>query len=169
MREVTESVPCCDWILEDKLCAMPLPVESDIQALREAGVTLVVTAASEPYADRVRHWCLVHGLRHIRYWIDDMTAPELEDVRDFVAEVSAELARGGRVAVHCLGGVGRTGTLIACYLVHEGWSAEDAISEVRRRRPGSVQTRSQELCVVRYASEVNRTPGRATASTRRMR
>ena len=36
--------------------------------------------------------------------------------------IRAELDAGGVVYVHCLGGIGRTGTVIGCYLVEEGRS-----------------------------------------------
>jgi atypical dual specificity phosphatase len=149
-----------DWIVEDRILALSLPTEADVAALSRAGFTAVVTVASEEYADPVRDWCVARGLRHLRYRVPDMAVPEAADVRDFVAEVAHELAREGRVAVHCLGGVGRTGTLIACYLVSTGCSADEALAEVRRRRPGSVQTRGQELCIARYAKELGRPLGR---------
>lgn len=47
----------------------------------------------------------------------------------------------GAVAVHCHAGCGRTGVLIACYLVYANrMNAEDAIHYVRSKRPGSIQT-----------------------------
>ena len=48
-------------------------------------------------------------------------------------------------------GVGRTGTVLACYLVHRGATAVDAINRVRELRPGSVQTPEQEAAVLQYA------------------
>lgn len=48
------------------------------------------------------------------------------------------------VAVHCMSGRGRTGTMLACYLVSvEGYSAEDAVVETRRRRRGSIEIDEQ--------------------------
>ncbi|XP_072402331.1 uncharacterized protein [Diabrotica undecimpunctata] len=58
----------------------------------------------------------------------------------------------GRVAIHCHAGLGRTGVLIACYLVYSlRVSANDAIRYVRLKRPGSVQTRGQIICVRHFA------------------
>jgi len=51
------------------------------------------------------------------------------------------------VVVHCAAGQGRTGTVLACALVHRGLSAEEAIRTVRRLRPPSIDTDSQEAFV----------------------
>lgn len=55
------------------------------------------------------------------------------------------------VAVHCALGFGRTGTMLACYLVKErGLAAGDAIAEIRRLRPGSIETYEQEKAVFQF-------------------
>jgi atypical dual specificity phosphatase len=54
--------------------------------------------------------------------------------------------------VHCAGGLGRTGTVLAAYLVHRGRSAEEAIAEIRRQRPGSVETPAQADAVRQFAA-----------------
>lgn len=55
------------------------------------------------------------------------------------------------VAVHCMHGHGRTGTMLACYLVKSRkMSGGDAIAEIRRIRPGSIETHEQEKAVVQF-------------------
>ncbi|GFO43952.1 tyrosine phosphatase domain-containing protein 1 [Plakobranchus ocellatus] len=50
----------------------------------------------------------------------------------------------GKVAVHCHAGLGRTGLIIACYLIYNNRvGARKAIQYVRSRRPGSIQTKQQ--------------------------
>ncbi len=62
--------------------------------------------------------------------------------------------RDGDVAVACMGGVGRTGTIAACALVEAGWDADDAIAEVRRvRHPTAVETPAQEAFVRAFAPQ----------------
>ncbi len=56
----------------------------------------------------------------------------------------ARLAGGGRVLLHCRGGLGRTGTIAARLLVEAGLPAEAAIAQVRAARPGAIETRAQE-------------------------
>jgi len=52
--------------------------------------------------------------------------------------------------VHCGAGLGRTGTVLACYLVSRGLTAEQAIGEVRLARPGAVEAVSQVAFVYAY-------------------
>ena len=61
------------------------------------------------------------------------------------------LARGGRVLIHCMAGMGRTGTIAARLLVESGWSPTEAIRAVRAARPGTIETPGQ-LAHVRAAT-----------------
>ena len=54
------------------------------------------------------------------------------------------------VVVSCKAGQGRTGTVLACYLVHTGYGAKDAIERVRSLRSGSIQSPHQQDFVYMY-------------------
>lgn len=54
------------------------------------------------------------------------------------------LAEGGRFALHCYAGLGRTGTVAARLLMEHGASPVEAIAAVRSARPGSIETMEQE-------------------------
>jgi protein-tyrosine phosphatase len=69
-----------------------------------------------------------------------------------VARILACLAARETIVIHCVGGLGRTGTIAACCLAALGQSPEYAIDAVRAARPGAIQTSFQERFVPRFAA-----------------
>jgi ADP-ribosyl-[dinitrogen reductase] hydrolase len=59
------------------------------------------------------------------------------------------LRDGGRIVIHCRGGLGRTGLVAARLLIEFGMAPQEAIRRVRAARPGAIQTREQEEYVRR--------------------
>ena len=52
--------------------------------------------------------------------------------------------------------LGRTGIILACYLVSQGSNADRAIKEVRDKRPGSIEKEEQEKAIGAYASHMGK-------------
>ena len=99
----------------------------------DLGVTTVIRL-NEPEYDSNEFAC--RGIRHHDLHFEDCTAPPANVVRRFFAIVDAS---EGVVAVHCKAGLGRTGTLIALYLMRScGFRAREAMGWLRVMRPGSV-------------------------------
>ncbi|KAG1660567.1 hypothetical protein FOA52_005103 [Chlamydomonas sp. UWO 241] len=75
----------------------------------------------------------------------DMGVPDLDKMMDIVQVMDYVISvEQRRVAVHCHAGLGRTGLVIACYMVFAGTHGADAaVASVRADRPGAVQTRQQ--------------------------
>ena len=82
--------------------------------------------------------------------VRDFTAPTLEQIAVAVAAIEQALTADGAVVVHCAAGIGRTGTLVACYLVSTGMTPDDAITRVRELRPGSLEVDEQVDAVALY-------------------
>ena len=134
------------WVLEGELLAFSVFALADLDALAEEGVGAIVSL-TERFPEELigeRRFATLH------LPIADMTPPEMAQIAQFVAFVNEQTKLGRAVGVHCMAGLGRTGTMIACYLVTRGRRAEDAIDEVRSARPGSIQTESQEQIVRRW-------------------
>lgn len=84
------------------------------------------------------------GLAYLHLAIPDFAAPEMEQAEEFLAFADEQRTLDHPILLHCRGGYGRTGTMIAAYLISQGSNWNDAVHLVRSRRPGSIETRGQE-------------------------
>ena len=103
---------------------------------RRLGVRLVVRL-SEPHYDAAE--CARAGVPVLDLCFPGHATPPLAVVFRFLRAVDEQMAGGGAVAVHCAEGRGRTGTLIALWLMRtHRFTAREAIAWLRVARPGSV-------------------------------
>ena len=136
------------WLIENQLAGVSYPRSEDaITLLEKQGVKSLLSLTEEPIpADLLAR----HEFRIEHLPVADFTAPTLNQVERAIAIIDGFLAQGLPVAVHCGAGLGRTGTILACYLVSQGSSAKDAIELVRTKRPGSIEMPEQEAVIELY-------------------
>jgi len=91
------------------------------------------------------------GIKFYHIPTQDMTAPNVSELTGIVPVIIKHLSNGENVLVHCLAGLGRSGVVCACCLMHYGLDGKVSMREVRLRRPGSILTTKQENCVLSYA------------------
>jgi hypothetical protein len=70
------------------------------------------------------------AVKYQRMSIRDFSIPTVEHMRAVLETLDGALASGHNVYVHCWGGIGRTGTVVGCYLVRRGLSGEDALAQL---------------------------------------
>ncbi len=76
--------------------------------------------------------------------IEDFTAPSLDQLLEILRWIDARVREGKRVLIHCLSGLGRSGTVAVAWLMYsKGLSLREALARVRSIRPGAVETEEQ--------------------------
>ena len=138
------------WVIHGSLAGAQGPVQNrDLVFLKLRDVRAIVRMDSQTVSGESAE--LVDFFEPV----PDFTAPSLDQIERIVGFISQQIETWERpVAVTCRAGLGRTGTVLACYLVHEGYSADKAINLVRELRPNSIETGKQEDAVHQYAESL---------------
>jgi atypical dual specificity phosphatase len=137
------------WIEKPLLAGMAQPSSpEELSWLREQGIEVLVCLTE----DRLRRdWVEQANLLVFHEPLEDMEAPTQDQLDRIVSAIARAIDRNMGVGVHCGAGLGRTGTVLAAYLVSQGQSAANAIAKVRRLRPGSIETEEQAAAIELFA------------------
>ncbi len=136
------------WVDEPLLAACAEPAGPEQLAwLRGEGIDILVTLTEEQVP---RTWIDSAGLLGVHVPVADMDVPTPAQIDQVLATIDKAKTAGMGVALHCLAGRGRTGTLLAAYFVHQGMTAREAIRKVRTLRPGSIEVDEQEAAIAAF-------------------
>ncbi|HAJ36752.1 MAG TPA: hypothetical protein DCL15_13790 [Chloroflexi bacterium] len=144
-----DGLPNAYWVLPGKLMAGPYPCAADLDTAQQRVAALLATGVqyiidlTEPGEYNLRpYWPLLTAQAAAagravtrRQWpIPDMGTPTSAQMRAILDDLNRALQAGQIVYVHCFGGIGRTGTVVGCYLVNQGLGGDDALQAIARLR-----------------------------------
>jgi len=141
------------WVTDGKLAGSGLPVTPDeFQWLVDKGIKSIVTVREVPLPSQ---WLDGGNVDYLHLMVEDYGAPAMEVLDETVNYIHKNIRNGKPVLVHCAAGKGRTGAVLAAYLIrNENLTAEEAIKKIRLLRPGSVQSITQETALSMYEKYV---------------
>jgi protein-tyrosine phosphatase len=133
------------WVEENRVLAGEYPGAFNAEATRrrldaflEAGITAFIdlTLPNElvSYEDILKEEAKIYEVNasYYRLPIFDHTAPSTTTMTFILDTMDKIINDGGCIYVHCWGGVGRTGTVVGCYLVRHGNTNEQALAKVNK-------------------------------------
>ena len=155
------------WVIPGVLAGMPMPFvhperrmacgaalsgfDDELSGLYSAGVRAVVSLLNIPSDAPVYESA---GFKFLCLPLPDGGAPTKKQAAEFVRFVSEQRAERRPTAVHCEAGLGRTGTMLATYLISQGELAGDAIRRVRAVEKVAVETAIQIRFLEQYAERL---------------
>lgn len=121
----------------------------------------------EPYEPLLREQAAYYGLlvQYTHFPIGDFGLPQPVQMTAILDAVDTALAARRKLYLHCYGGIGRTGTVVGCYLVRHGLSGQQALDQLAAwwknvpkssRYPHSPETFQQQQFVRAWRSHETR-------------
>ncbi len=135
------------WVLPNKLLAGEIPsskTESKkiekINSLLDCNIDVIINLMEEVeknFSDEVLEdysktlfkeaYKKNKKIEMLRYAIKDLNIPTENFMIEILDKIDQQIALGKKVYVHCWGGVGRTGTVIGCYLIRHGFAEPEKV------------------------------------------
>ncbi len=150
---ITKKPTNFSWLIEEKLAGSGMPTSFDeLDWVLKQGVKSIVTMTENSLPES---W--VSKINYLHVPTPDLTAPDMDKIDTAVEFIQEHIKNNNAVMVHCAAGMGRAGTILACYLVkYQNHSAREAILKIRKERPGSIQSEVQELAISFYEKHVRK-------------
>lgn len=147
------------WLIEDVLAGCPRPgggerdtrpaaLDADLDWLRAHGIGALLTLTETPLPSET---LVRHGIVALHLPVDDLTAPSPEQLEQALAFIDRQRVAGRAVVVHCKVGQGRTGCVLAAYLIRSGSAPDAALRHLRALCPGAVGMPEQERALHAFA------------------
>ena len=134
----------CTYWVSDHLLAGEYPAgkrgeeETRLRRYLQTGITLFVDLTREgekPGYEEILQQEAANANVQVKYKrlpIQDFGIPERERMKEILDTIDEAVATSNKVYVHCRGGIGRTGTVVGCYLARHGTTGQEALDETNR-------------------------------------
>ncbi len=133
------------WVIPDVIAGMSLPSELDLTILAKLNIKHIITCLEKPLSFKN----CPSSIQIHHFAIDDTKPPTLEQIEEILV-----IAKEGHVLVHCKGGIGRTNTVIACYLIkHNLCLQQNVVKYLEDRRPTCKLTQCQKDFIKMFTSQ----------------
>jgi atypical dual specificity phosphatase len=155
---LTDKPTFFSWVRDGRLAASGRPYsKSQVDWLKRNGVTTILSLTEEPLPGE---WTRGVETKHIS--MKDHAPVSDSDMLKAADYIHSSISGGKVVLVHCLAGKGRTGCVLAAYLMtYEGKTARQAIDELRGTREGSVEHQQEQRVLEFEAQAIKRRSSKA--------
>lgn len=145
------------WLIDGEIAGHSAPQsEADLYYLNNKGIKALVRMA-ESHKARVKTAQVAKlGFSDCHEPVPDFNAPNQVQIERMITFISQSVAEGKPVGVSCGADIGRTGTILACYLVSKCYTAEQAIQEVKHKRGAEIETDAQKEAVRVFAKKLGK-------------
>lgn len=143
MAEIPRPIPESYWVIPGRLLAGEYPaqypqeltrrrLDALIEARFDTFIDLTQPHENVPYVKLLQEEAKFYDIevRHASFPITDFGLPTPKQMNSILDAIEDGLQAGRQIYLHCLGGIGRTGTTVACYLVRQGKTGTQALEQL---------------------------------------
>lgn len=144
------------WVVDNKIAGSRGPrSKSDLISLKQQGIGALVRLVEQHEAWVTSEEVGNVGLQDFNEPVPDFHAPTQVQIDRIIKYIDSCVENGISVGVSCNAGIGRSGVVLACYLVHKGLSPKDALELVRKRRGRGPEVPEQIMAIQDYWLRIN--------------